>query len=117
MSFLRNPAMRSAIRPAFTPSIARSQPSFFHSSTIRAALSESDHDLPDRKEKIEHHKNDQLDKQKEGKGHWKGELASNSEGAIAADRGTHDHSEKGIKEMQDATAQHAEETHEESKKN
>lgn len=31
---------------------------------------------------IDHHKDDQLRKQKEGKGHWKGELASNSESAV-----------------------------------
>ena len=33
---------------------------------------------------IDHHKNDQLNKQKEGKGHWKGELASQSEAAVSA---------------------------------
>ena len=33
-------------------------------------------------EEIEHHKNDQLQKQKDGKGHWKGELASQSEAAV-----------------------------------
>lgn len=40
---------------------------------------------PDREDvdkEIEHHKTDQLDKQKDGKGHWKGELASNSESAV-----------------------------------
>ena len=31
---------------------------------------------------IDHHKNDQLKKQEEGKGHWKRELGSNSEGAV-----------------------------------
>lgn len=41
----------------------------------------ADHD-DDRKAKIDHHKQDQLNKQKEGKGHWKGELGSNSEAAV-----------------------------------
>lgn len=36
----------------------------------------------DRAGEIDHHKNDQLQKQKEGKGHWKQELASNSEAAV-----------------------------------
>lgn len=31
---------------------------------------------------IDHHKNDQLKKQNEGKGHWKRELGSNSESAV-----------------------------------
>ncbi len=36
----------------------------------------------DRAADIDHHKNDQLEKQKEGKGHWKEELGSNSESAV-----------------------------------
>jgi hypothetical protein len=60
--------------------------------------------------KYEHHKQDQLKKQKEGKGEWKPELASSSEEALAADRHEHsDHSEKGLKELQEKTAKHAEE--------
>lgn len=31
---------------------------------------------------IEHHKQDQLKKQQEGKGHWKEELASESESSV-----------------------------------
>ena len=82
----------------------------FHVSTARAALSESDHskrgfrsfsspqiglrrkantdnflggiDDESRKKIIDEHKTDQLEKQKEGKGHWKGELSSNSESAV-----------------------------------
>lgn len=38
-----------------------------------------------RKEAIDEHKHDQLNKQKEGKGHWKGELSSNSESAVRVD--------------------------------
>lgn len=36
-------------------------------------------DRDDRADEAEHHKQDQLQKQKEGKGHWKEELASDSE--------------------------------------
>lgn len=43
-------------------------------------MSADDHD--DRKSKIDEHKHDQLNKQKEGKGHWKKELSSNSEAAV-----------------------------------
>ena len=35
-----------------------------------------------RKKIIDEHKDDQLDKQKEGKNHWKKELSSNSEAAV-----------------------------------
>lgn len=36
----------------------------------------------DRAGEIEHHNKDQLQKQKDGKGHWKQELSSNSEAAV-----------------------------------
>lgn len=63
-------------------------------------------DKPDKGGDYEKHKQDQLQKQKEGKGHWKPELASNSEEAVAADRNGHNGS---IKDLQDKTAKHAEE--------
>lgn len=40
-------------------------------------------DNDDQGEHNERHKQDQLQKQKEGKGHWKPELASNSEEAVS----------------------------------
>jgi hypothetical protein len=63
-------------------------------------------DEPDLGSKFEQHKQDQLQKQKEGKGHWKPELASNSEESVAADRNENNSS---IKEMQDKTVKHVEE--------
>lgn len=42
----------------------------------------TDVDAEERKATIDHHKEDQLNKQKEGKGHWKRELGSNSEAAV-----------------------------------
>jgi hypothetical protein len=39
-------------------------------------------DTEDKATDYEKHKQDQLDKQKSGKGHWKPELASNSEEAV-----------------------------------
>lgn len=56
----------------------------------------------------EKHKQDQLQKQREGRGHWKPELASNSEEAVAADRQA---SNDSIEEMQKKTAEHAEKKH------
>lgn len=41
-------------------------------------------DHPDLGEQREKHKEDQLQKQKEGKGHWKPELASDSEEAVCS---------------------------------
>ena len=40
-------------------------------------------DNEDQAEHNERHKQDQLQKQKDGKGHWKPELASNSEEAVS----------------------------------
>lgn len=69
-------------------------------------------DHPELGSEYEKHKEDLLKKQKEGKGHWKAELASNSEEAVAADRSAHnDHSEEGIKKLQEKTAKHAGEKH------
>ncbi|KAL8699781.1 MAG: hypothetical protein Q9201_005801 [Fulgogasparrea decipioides] len=62
-----------------------------------------DHD--DRKAKIDHHKDDQLNKQKEGKGHWKPELSSNSEAAIKADRDEINNVEDDISALQKETEQ------------
>ncbi|KAI9761025.1 MAG: hypothetical protein M4579_001288, partial [Chaenotheca gracillima] len=61
------------------------------------------------KEEIDHHKNDQLRKQKDGKGHWKDELASESESAVKADR--HEHpggASKDIEELQQRTKESSE---------
>lgn len=77
----------------------------FMSSSVRA-LKETDNHNPDVAKNYEHHKQDQLKKQKEGKGHWKPELASDSEEAINADR---HHKGESMEELQHKTAKHAEE--------
>jgi len=71
-------------------------------------LKEDDRHTENQAENNERHKQDQFQKQKEGKGHWKPELASNSEEAVAADRQAGDHS---IDELQKKTADHAEKKH------
>ncbi|TVY56226.1 hypothetical protein LSUE1_G008716 [Lachnellula suecica] len=79
----------------------------FTSSSVRA-LKETDRHNPEAAEHNEKHKQDGLQKQKEGKGHWKPELASDSEEAVAADK-SGDHG--SIEEMQKKTAEHAEKKH------
>ncbi|KAF5020248.1 hypothetical protein F66182_7726 [Fusarium sp. NRRL 66182] len=56
------------------------------------------------------HKKDSLDKQKKGSGHWKPELASDSEEAVKADRSSTD-PVKDIQNLQERTKKAAEETH------
>ncbi|KAL8627387.1 hypothetical protein Q9189_006908 [Teloschistes chrysophthalmus] len=111
MSFLASRAFRSITRTTLSIPIRRSANNInahasFHISSRRAALSESDHsehDHEDRKAKIDHHKEDQLNKQKEGKGHWKPELSSNSESAIKADREEITNAEDDIAALQKET--------------
>ena len=57
------------------------------------------------------HKEDLLSKHKDGKGHWKPELASNSEEAVKADRSTTGSSKEDISKLQEQTKKAAEETH------
>ncbi|KAL9045416.1 MAG: hypothetical protein Q9214_001534 [Letrouitia sp. 1 TL-2023] len=120
------PVARTASR-----SILRSNPSsfptcgatrLFHASSVRAALSESDHsehDPDERKAKIDHHKEDQIKRQQEGQGRWKQELSSNSEaagrmdadssfclgGQIKADRDEVTHVEEDIAALQKETTE------------
>ncbi|POS87497.1 hypothetical protein EPUL_000672 [Erysiphe pulchra] len=65
-------------------------------------------DNPNQASQNERHKQDALKKQKEGKGHWKAELASDSEEAIAADR---NHRDESLHELQKRTVEHAEDKH------
>lgn len=81
---------------------------FAFSTTKRLGLKESstqtnvDYDL---------HKKDSLAKQKKGSGHWKPELASDSEEAVKADRASRDsHASEQIAALQERTKKSAEET-------
>ncbi|TKA38702.1 hypothetical protein B0A54_08665 [Friedmanniomyces endolithicus] len=62
-----------------------------------------------RGEEAEAHKQDQLRKQKEGKGQWKGELASESESMIKADRNETENAEEDIEKLQEKTTELANE--------
>ncbi|KAH8727643.1 hypothetical protein GQ44DRAFT_611125 [Phaeosphaeriaceae sp. PMI808] len=57
-----------------------------HQSKALAAGKESSLHDEGRSAEIEKKKHEQLDKQKEGRGHWESALASDSESAIKADR-------------------------------
>jgi len=102
-SLLRN--ARLTARPVIARPAVSSRS--FTNSSVRA-LKEDDRHSEDLPEHNERHKQDLLQKHKEGKGHWKPELASNSEEIVAADRQSANHS---IEEMQKKTAKHAEEKH------
>jgi len=105
MSFLLRASSRFvAARPAIHTAI----PSRTFTASGVKALKESDHSNSETAEHNEWHKQDQLQKQKDGKGHWKPELASNSEEAVAADRQSNGDS---IEEMQGKTKDHAEKKH------
>ncbi|KAH6877275.1 hypothetical protein B0T10DRAFT_188515 [Thelonectria olida] len=56
------------------------------------------------------HKRDSLAKQKSGKGHWKPELASDSEEAVRADRASRDSPKEEVNRLQERTKRAAEET-------
>ncbi|KAM7194115.1 hypothetical protein V8F33_007442 [Rhypophila sp. PSN 637] len=78
-------------------------------------LKETHSDDPD-PEHFEKHKQDSVQKAKSGKGHWKPELASNSEESIKADRASKDSNgntesrEDHIRRLQERTKAAAEET-------
>jgi len=73
----------------------------FSQSIARSAGKESALHSEGRAEEVEKKKTEQLNKQKEGKGHWEEQLASDSESAVKADRNENNKSTKEqIKELQ-----------------
>ncbi|KAL1879108.1 hypothetical protein VTK73DRAFT_7332 [Phialemonium thermophilum] len=62
-------------------------------------------------EEFDKHKQDSLSKQKQGKGHWKPELASESEESVKADRmGPKEAGDAAMRRLQDRTKEAAEQT-------
>ncbi|KAI0192723.1 hypothetical protein EV127DRAFT_38072 [Xylaria flabelliformis] len=95
----------TAIRPAASFAVSRQTVTaqrYFSGSTMALKHKESTGENSD----PEKHKQDLLSKHKSGKGHWKPELASDSEEAIKADRGQHE----DIASLQNRTKATAEET-------
>ncbi|KAG9248678.1 hypothetical protein BJ878DRAFT_412221 [Calycina marina] len=100
--------MRTSRLAAPRSAIAFQSRRTFRASAIRS-LKESDRHNPDQAADNAKHQADSVSKAKDGKGHWKPELASDSEEAVAADRS--DHSAESLKDLQDKTAGHAEKKH------
>ncbi|KAJ9133545.1 hypothetical protein NKR23_g10643 [Pleurostoma richardsiae] len=93
----------AAVRPLVTASMRRT----IATTTPRMGMKESSGHNPD----YERHKQDLLSKHKQGKGHWKPELASNSEESVKADRSEPlDSSAESIKKLQERTKKATEET-------
>ncbi|KAK0797783.1 hypothetical protein LTR59_006692 [Friedmanniomyces endolithicus] len=115
LAFTRRAAAPFAARTAQRPSRS------FHSCRVLAVGKESElrrvltgvgfgiADNENRGEEAEAHKQDQLRKQKEGKGQWKGELASESESMIKADRNETGNAEEDIEKLQEKTTELANE--------
>ncbi|KAK0741772.1 hypothetical protein B0T21DRAFT_360103 [Apiosordaria backusii] len=96
--------MLSLRRVAASPALSSISKRAFTTTPLRS-LKESNSTDPSPSD-FDHHKQDSLSKQKSGKGHWKPELASNSEEAVKADRSTDNSS---IKDLQEKTKKAAEE--------
>ncbi|KAI9672029.1 MAG: hypothetical protein M1829_004573 [Trizodia sp. TS-e1964] len=77
----------------------------FTSTPHARALKESDRHNENAAEEQDKHLQDSLSKQRDGKGLWKGELASESESAIKADREKADTSKAGVEKMQNESLQ------------
>ena len=107
MSFLR-PASRQSLRPAFQyRAVVRP-----FSSAQPLRLKE---DKPQDPEELDRVKNEQIEKQKKGEGHWHEELASSSESTIAADKEQPADHEQHMQDLQKQTAGQSEKDHPEGK--
>ncbi|KAK4068881.1 hypothetical protein H0G86_011119 [Trichoderma simmonsii] len=80
---------------------------FAFSATKRLGLKESSNQTS---VDYDHHKQDSLAKQKKGSGHWKPELASDSEEAVRADRASKENLAEKMDALQERTKRAAEET-------
>ena len=97
---LRHPAALAPLQPSARRALSIS-------STLR--LKESSNSDPS-SSNYEKHKQDSIEKQKRGQGHWKPELASDSEESIKADRmSPREAGEAATKRLQERTKGHAEE--------
>lgn len=119
-----NNTMRASIAFPTTPRVfaPRTQPAFcastlssrtFTSQSRRFAGKEDKDRSP---EEVERVKQEQIEKQRKGQGHWHEELASAGESSIAADRqNVKDHGEH-MEDLQKETAQKTQEQHPQAKK-
>ncbi|KAJ5356710.1 hypothetical protein N7517_011319 [Penicillium concentricum] len=98
MSFL--PSIRASSRQAMRTNFAIPAATF-HSSAARS-LKEDDRNREDLPNHYESNKQEGLKSNKEGKGYWNPELASNSEAGVKADRGELD-GDATFEQMQEKT--------------
>ncbi|GAB7338731.1 hypothetical protein MBLNU457_5445t1 [Dothideomycetes sp. NU457] len=87
-------------RRAFTAAPVRG----FRTASVLNAGKESTLGQDGRAEEADRIKNEQVQKQREGKGHWHEEIASDSESIVKADRGEISADADTIKKLQDETA-------------
>ncbi|KAI7160847.1 hypothetical protein KC343_g13922 [Hortaea werneckii] len=87
----------------------------FGTSRALAAGKESALHQEGRAEEAEREKQEQLKEQREGKGHWKDELASDSESIVKADRNDMKNTKATISELQKEAAKQAEKEKKEGK--
>ncbi|KAI7125441.1 hypothetical protein D0869_15507 [Hortaea werneckii] len=87
----------------------------FGTSRALAASKESALHQEGRAEEAEREKQEQLKEQREGKGHWKDELASDSESIVKADRNDMKNTQATISELQKEAAKQAEKEKKEGK--
>jgi len=80
------------------------------STSSRLSIKEDGNRSP---EELEAKKNEQIQKQKDGKGHWHEELASAGEASIAADKDAHkvDDHDSHMEDLQKQTAGQAQKEH------
>lgn len=107
--------------PAITARLARfARPTALPTTSARTFTSapqlrlKEDHARsPEETDRVKH---EQIQKQKEGKGHWHEELASQSESHVAADREQVGDHKQHLSDLQKETAQKTQETHPEARK-
>ena len=107
MRTFTRPTQLRLVRPAFSAPVARP---FSRATQLR--LKEDADRSP---QELENLKNDQVKKQEKGEGHWHEGLASNSESAIAADKGEPADHDEHMEDLQKETAGQAEKDHEHGK--
>ncbi|KAL3478601.1 hypothetical protein BJX99DRAFT_223992 [Aspergillus californicus] len=107
MSFL--PSIRASASANTRLALRQSVPATsaaFHTSSARQGLKEGDHSRDDLQNVYEQEKQENVKRNKDGKGKWNQNLASNSEASVKADRGEVDSKESFI-DLQDRTKNEA----------
>ncbi|KAK3343708.1 hypothetical protein B0T25DRAFT_634733 [Lasiosphaeria hispida] len=102
-------SLRALLRPRSLAPLLRARQISTTPTPLLKESSSPHTDNPD-PEALHRHKQDSLDKQKKGQGHWKPELASDSEESVKADRAPHEPGEAGVRKLQERTKAAAEET-------